>query len=66
MHSIKQVSRHSSLYRGFLLVRRPATILNKITRYEVALSDQSFGLFDAQAQATGYIDKLYGKAKLHA
>ncbi|MGV8925730.1 MAG: hypothetical protein ACOH2G_08650 [Ewingella sp.] len=58
IYSIKEVSRHSSLYRGFLIVRRPATVLNKITRYEVTLSEQSFGLFDAQAQATGYIDDL--------
>lgn len=59
IYSIKEVSRHSSIYRGFLVVRRPATVLNKITRYEVTLSDQSFGLFDAQAQATGYIDALF-------
>lgn len=58
-HSIKEVSRHSSIYRGFLIVSRPATVLNKITRYEVTLSEQSFGLFDAQAQATDYIDELH-------
>lgn len=60
-HPIKEVSRHSSIYRGFSIVRRPATVLNKITRYEVTLSDQSFGLFDAQAQATDYIDELHGQ-----
>lgn len=59
IHSIKEVSRHSSIYRSFLIVRRPATIINKLTRYEVTLSEQSFGLFDAQAQATGYIDELH-------
>lgn len=59
IYPIKEVSRHSSIYRGFLIVRRPATVLNKITRYEITLSDQSFGLFDAQAQATDYIDQLH-------
>lgn len=59
IHSIKEVSRHSSIYRGFLIVRRPATVINKLTRYEITLSEQSFGLFDAQAQATGYIDELH-------
>lgn len=59
IYSIKELSRHSSIYRGFSIVRRPATVLNKITRYEVTLSEQSFGLFDAQAQATGYIDQLH-------
>jgi len=61
MYPIKEVSRHSSVYRGFLIVRRPKTVINLITRYEVTLSDQSFGLFDAQAQATGYIDELHGQ-----
>jgi hypothetical protein len=60
-HAIKEVSRHSSVYRGFLITRRPKTVINKMTRYEVTLSDQSFGLFDAQAQATGYIDDLHQK-----
>ena len=59
IYPIKKISEHSAVYRGFLLVHRPATTLNKIARYEVILSEQSFGLFDAQAQATNYIDKLY-------
>ncbi|MGA7588668.1 MAG: hypothetical protein WCB03_21950 [Rouxiella badensis] len=58
-YSIKEVSRHSSIYRGFIITRRPKTVINKITRYEVALIEQSFGLFDAQAQATRYIDELH-------
>jgi hypothetical protein len=66
IHPIKEVSRHSSMYRGFLIVRRPATVLNKTARYEVTLSEQSFGLFDAQAQATCYIDELYEEAELNA
>ena len=62
-YQIKDVSRHSSIYRGFVIVRRPKTVINLITRYEVTLSDQSFGLFDAQAQATGYIDELHEEAE---
>jgi len=58
-HAIKEISRHSSIYRGFLITRRPKTVISKIARYEVTLGEQSFGLFDAQAQATGYIDALY-------
>jgi len=61
IHAIKEISRHSSIYRGFLITRRPKTVISKIARYEVTLGDQSFGLFDAQAQATGYIDKLHEK-----
>lgn len=65
MHSVKEVSHHSSIYRGFIITRRPKTVISKIARYEVTLCEQSFGLFDAQAQATGYIDELHtqkGKA----
>ena len=65
IHSIKEVSRHSSIYRGFLIVRRPATVINKLARYEVNLSEQSFGIFDSLAQATGYIDELH-KQKANA
>jgi len=60
-YPIQELSQHSSIYRGFLLLRRPATILSKTTRYEVTLSEQSFGLFDTRPQATGYIDKLYSE-----
>lgn len=59
MSQLIQLSRHSSSYRGFLIIQRHKTVINLITRYEVTLSDQSFGLFDAQAQATGYIDELH-------
>ena len=58
-HSIREISRHSSIYRGFIITHRPKTVINKIARYEVTLGEQSFGLFDAQAQATNYINTLF-------
>lgn len=64
-HSIREISRHSSIYRCFIITRRPKTVISKIARYEVTLGEQSFGLFDAQAQAIGYINELHnlkGKA----
>lgn len=61
MHSIKELSCHSSIYRGFIITRRPKTVISKIARYEVTLGEQSFGLFDAQAHATGYINELHNQ-----
>ncbi|MBU9848045.1 hypothetical protein [Rahnella ecdela] len=60
-HSIREISRHSSIYRGFIITRRPKTVISKITRYEITLGEQSFGLFDAQAQTIGYIDELHNQ-----
>ncbi|MFU9138281.1 hypothetical protein [Erwinia tasmaniensis] len=60
-HSIREISRYSSIYRGFLITRRPKTLISKIARYEVKFDEQSFGLFDAQAQATAYIDELHSQ-----
>lgn len=62
-HSIREISRHSSIYRGFIITRRPKTVFSKIAHYEVTLGEQSFGLFDAQAEATGYIDKLHSQKR---
>ncbi|MBH3241601.1 hypothetical protein I5N12_06210 [Serratia marcescens] len=61
MHALIKKSRHLSSYRGFVITHRPRTAVNKIARYEVSQGDQSYGLFDAQAQATGYIDQLYSQ-----
>lgn len=61
IHAIKELSRHSSIYRGFIITRRPKTVISKIARYEITLGEQSFGLFDAQAQATGYINELHNQ-----
>ncbi|CAH3547968.1 MULTISPECIES: hypothetical protein [Serratia] len=60
-HAITKISRNSSRYRGFVITYRPRTIVNPIARYEVSQGDQSYGLFDAQTQATGYIDQLYSQ-----
>lgn len=59
MYALTIISRHSSTYRGFVITHRPRTVINPIARYEVFLGEQSFGLLDAQALATGFIDQLY-------
>lgn len=61
VYSMKELSRHSSLYRGFIITRHPKPFISKIARYEVTLGEQSFGLFDAQAQVTGYINELHNQ-----
>ncbi|THD47006.1 hypothetical protein ERD95_15385 [Enterobacteriaceae bacterium ML5] len=58
-----KLSEHSDLYRGFTITRLPRNKINRFTRYRVSQNDQSFGLFDAQALATGYIDQLYHAQK---
>lgn len=58
-HAITKISRRASRYRGFVITHRPRTATNPIPRYEISLGDLSFGLFDAQALATGYIDQLH-------
>ncbi|CAI0729180.1 hypothetical protein [Serratia quinivorans] len=65
-HTITKISRNSSLYRSFVIVYRPCTIANPIARYEVSQGDQSYGLFDAQALATDYIDQLYAQQQVAA
>lgn len=58
-YAITKISRRVSRYRGFVITHRPRTATNPIPRYEISLGDLSFGLFDAQALATGYIDRLH-------
>ncbi|MFS7188097.1 hypothetical protein AB6848_21780 [Serratia proteamaculans] len=60
-HAITKISRNSSRYRGFVITHRPRTVMNHFARYEVSQGDQSYGLFDAQALATDYIDQLYAQ-----
>ncbi|WGL94639.1 hypothetical protein [Arsenophonus nasoniae] len=57
---LKQISTHSFGYRNFTIIKLPRKVVNPITRYHVWLDDHSFGKFDALAEATKYIDKLYG------
>ncbi|ELM3740601.1 hypothetical protein RYR39_002503 [Yersinia ruckeri] len=61
MYALTTISRHSSAYRGFVITHRPRTAMNPTARYEVFLGEQSFGLLDAQALATGFIDQLYAE-----
>lgn len=58
-HVITPVSAHSAVYRGFTITKLPRKAIQPVTRYHVSQGDQSFGKFDAQAQATSYIDGLY-------
>ncbi len=58
-----KLSEHSGLYRGFTVTRLPRNKINRFTRYRVTQNDQSFGLFDAQALATGFIDELHTERK---
>lgn len=59
VHALTKVSEHNSIYRGFGITRLPRNKTQPVTRYHVSQGDQSYGKFDAQAQATGYIDELY-------
>lgn len=60
-YALVKVSEHTNLYRGFSITRLPRKALNPVTRYHISQGDQSYGKFDAQAEATGYIDRLYEK-----
>ncbi|WP_071604484.1 hypothetical protein [Dickeya dadantii] len=57
--AVIRLSKHTSIYRGFSVVEYPRTITNSIKRYRVSREGQSYGLFDALALATGYIDSLH-------
>ncbi|HDL7091672.1 TPA: hypothetical protein PXM39_003163 [Yersinia enterocolitica] len=58
-HGLTVISDHTSAYRGFSITRLKRNKRNPITRYHVRQGDESYGKFDAQAQATEYIDRLY-------
>nr|EIL1981756.1 hypothetical protein [Providencia rettgeri] len=57
---VEQISTHSFKYRNFQIIKLPAKAMNPVTRFHVQRDDNSFGLFDSMAQATNYIDSLYG------
>lgn len=63
-YALVKVSEHTNLYRGFSITRLPRKALNPVTRYHVSQGDQSYGKFDAQAEATGYIDELYEQSEV--
>ncbi|MHA3400630.1 hypothetical protein [Yersinia enterocolitica] len=54
-----KVSEHICVYRGFSIIRLKRNKITLMTRYQVSQSNQSYGKFDAQAQATAYIDQLH-------
>ncbi len=58
-HAITPVSDHSSAYRGFIITKLPRKAVQPVTRYQVFRDEYSFGKFDAQVEATNYIDSLY-------
>lgn len=50
---------HCSIYRGFSVHKLPRNATRKITQYCVTLGDDSFGKFDALAEAIRFIDGLF-------
>lgn len=50
---------HCSIYRGFSVRKLPRNATRKITQYRVTLGDDSFGKFDALAEAIRFIDGLF-------
>lgn len=62
-HAITPVSNHSSAYRGFIITKLPRKAVQPVTRYQVIRDEYSFGKFDAQSEATHYIDTLYEQRK---
>ncbi|MHA3710059.1 hypothetical protein [Yersinia enterocolitica] len=58
-HALTVISDHTTAYRGFSITRLKRNKRNPVTRYHVRQGDESYGKFDAQAQATEYIDRLY-------
>ncbi|EOI6866773.1 hypothetical protein ACMVR0_002862 [Yersinia enterocolitica] len=58
-YPLTTISRNKTPYRGFTINFRRRTAVNLLNRYEVFLGEQSFGLFDALALATGFIDQLH-------
>lgn len=59
MSRIIDVSRHCAVYRGFTIITLPRKTRTPITRYHVWHVGESFGKFDAMAEATKYIDGLW-------
>ncbi|WP_174634659.1 hypothetical protein [Yersinia thracica] len=59
IYALTVISDHTSAYRGFSITRLKRNKRNPITRYHVRQGDESYGKFDALAQAIEYIDELH-------
>ncbi|MBV2190969.1 hypothetical protein [Providencia rettgeri] len=59
MSQVTRVSHHCAVYRGFTIITLPRKKQTPITRYHVWHLGESFGKFDAMAEATKYIDGLW-------
>ncbi|WP_272537865.1 hypothetical protein [Providencia sp. PROV193] len=59
MSQVIRVSHHCAVYRGFTIITLPRKKQAPITRYHVWHLGESFGKFDAMAEATKYIDGLW-------
>ncbi|HDL7205435.1 TPA: hypothetical protein ACVBYD_004581 [Yersinia enterocolitica] len=57
--ALNRISNHTYSYRGFLITRIDRNKINPITRYHIHQGDESYGKFDALAQAIEYIDELH-------
>lgn len=59
IRELTRISDHTHGYRGFLITRTDRNKIDPITRYHVRQGDESYGKFDALAQAIEYIDELH-------
>ncbi len=58
-YALTVISYHTSAYRSFSITCSKRNKRNPVTRYHVRQGDQSYGKFDALAQALEYIDTLH-------
>ncbi|CNI12204.1 hypothetical protein [Yersinia pekkanenii] len=59
IRALNRISNHTYSYCGFLITCNKRSKINPITRYRVRQGDESYGKFDALAQALEYIDTLH-------
>ncbi|WP_392433162.1 hypothetical protein ACF3VQ_01905 [Yersinia sp. HM-2024] len=59
IHELTRISDHTHGYLGFSITRIDRNKIDHITRYHVRQGDESYGKFDALAQAIEYIDTLH-------
>ncbi|EKN6156881.1 hypothetical protein V1951_06930 [Yersinia sp. 2544 StPb PI] len=59
IRELTRISDHTHGYLGFSITRIDRNKINPVTRYHVRQGDESYGKFDALAQAIEYIDELH-------